>query len=241
MSLRQWPKKSPDLEKLALAVKMDEEPYYLLTKSGHKVKKGSIFGIQGGIGSFNEEAFYSLVGQHANNLCLEYLFTTERVLSYLNEKKINYGIFAFHNSLGGIVEESIEAMRSHYFQIICSFQIPIKHFLMKRKDVLLKENMVVMAHPQVFRQCNQTLLKKYPDFCRRVGEGDLIDTAAAACALSEGRIDKNACILGPKGLARIYNFEIIDSNLQDDKNNLTTFFLVNDPSPRKRIRTSGGC
>jgi len=39
-------------------------------------------------------------------------------------------------------------------------------------------------------------------------------------------IDKNTAILGPKILSEIYDLKIIDENLQDSQNNLTTFFLV---------------
>ena len=58
------------------------------------------------------------------------------------------------------------------------------------------------------------------------GSGDLVDTAKAAWALAKGTIDKNTYILGPKILSNIYNFEVVDENLQDSEKNLTSFFLV---------------
>ena len=83
-----------------------------------------------------------------------------------------------------------------------------------------------MAHPQNFRQCKNNLSIKYPYLKLVSGQGDLLDTARCAEALAKSKIDKNTAILGPKILAEIYNLEIIDENLQDSKNNLTTFFLV---------------
>ena len=56
--------------------------------------------------------------------------------------------------------------------------------------------------------------------------GDLFDTARCAEALANGKLEKNTAILGPKILSKIYDLEIIDENLQDSENNLTTFFLV---------------
>ncbi|MBI5123316.1 hypothetical protein HZA75_05660 [Candidatus Roizmanbacteria bacterium] len=58
------------------------------------------------------------------------------------------------------------------------------------------------------------------------GQGDLVDTARCAESLFKNKIDKNTAILGPKILAKIYNLEIITEDLQDSKDNLTTFFLV---------------
>ena len=97
---------------------------------------------------------------------------------------------------------------------------------MKRKDVDLKNIKTIMAHSQNFRQCKDNLAKKYLNLKQVSGQGDLLDTAKSAEALAKNKIDKNTAILGPKILATIYNLEIIDENLQDNENNLTTFFLV---------------
>ena len=110
--------------------------------------------------------------------------------------------------------------------IVDEFAIPIRHFLMKRKDAKVSDITTIMAHPQVFKQCKSTLAKKHPELIQKSGEGDFVDTAKAAQALAEGNIDKNTAILGPGRLVEIYNFDIIASNLQDDENNFTTFFLV---------------
>ena len=58
------------------------------------------------------------------------------------------------------------------------------------------------------------------------GTGYLVDTAVAAQALFEGNIDSTTAILGPIGLAKLYDLEIIDNNLQDNPKNQTTFWLV---------------
>jgi len=84
-----------------------------------------------------------------------------------------------------------------------------------------------MAHSQNFRQCKDNLSKKYPGLKQVSGQGDLVDTARCAEALSKNMNDKNTAILGPKILSEIYDLKIIDENLQDSQNNLTTFFLVN--------------
>lgn len=190
-------------------------------------KKHLVFGIQGGIGSFNEEAiFYYLKKQKIKKYKIKYLYTTEKVLKNIHEDNIDLGLFAIQNAIGGIVQESTHAMAKYKFKIIEEFEISIKHFLMKRKDVKSREIKTIMAHPQVFQQCPKTLDEKYPNFDLISGKGDLLDTAKAAAALAHGKIPKNTAILGPKNLAKIYNLDIIDENLQDDKKNLTTFFLI---------------
>ena len=190
-------------------------------------RKNIIYGIQGGRGSFNEEAilFYTKKNK-INNFKIKYLFTSEKVLKNLHEGNIDFGLFAIQNAVGGVVEESTQAMVKYKFKIVKEFQILIRHFLMKRRDIDIKQIKTIMAHPQNFAQCKNNLEKKYPNLEQVSGRGNFLDTARCAEALVKSKIDKNTAVLGPKILAEIYNLEIIDKDLQDSTNNLTTFFLV---------------
>lgn len=192
------------------------------------VKKGMlVFGIQGGKGSFNEEALRSYVQKYKiKNYQTNYLYTTEKVLKNLHEGEIDFGLFAIQNAIGGVVQESTHAMAKYRFIIEEEFDIQVSHYLMKRKDVQFSDIKIIMTHDQVFKQCQATLRKKYPEFTQKIGEGDYIDTAKAAYGLATGIVPKNVAILGPRILADIYNLDIVDENLQDSANNLTTFFMV---------------
>lgn len=190
-------------------------------------RKKVIFGIQGGKGSFNEEAILFYVNKNKiKKYQIKYLYTSEKVLKNLHEGNIDYGLFAIQNAVGGVVEESTHAMAKYKFKIVEEFQILIRHFLMKRKDADVKQIKTITAHSQNFRQCKNNLTNKYFNLKQVSGQGDLLDTARSAEALARNRIDKNTAILGPKILAEIYNLEIIDRDLQDIKDNLTSFFLV---------------
>lgn len=190
-------------------------------------RKKIIFGIQGGKGSFNEEAIMFHVKKHKiKKFQIKYLYTSEKVLKNLHEGGIDFGLFAIQNAVGGVVEESTRAMAKYKFKIIEELQIQIRHFLMKRKDVPMEKIKTIMAHSQNFRQCKNNLRKKFTNLKQVSGEGDMADTAKCADALAKGKINKNTAILGPKILADINNLEIIAENLQDEKDNLTSFFLV---------------
>lgn len=190
-------------------------------------RKKIIFGIQGGKGSYNEEAILFYIDKNKiKKYQIKYLFTSEKVLKNLHEGSIDFGLFAIQNAVGGMIEESTYAMAKYRFKIVEEFKILIRHSLMKRKDSKIDEVKVIMAHLQNFRQCKDNLAKRYSDIKQVSGRGDLIDTAKCAEDLSKGKLNKNIAILGPKILSKIYNFDIIDENLQDRQDNLTSFFLV---------------
>src|SRR3989344_3608082 len=186
-----------------------------------------IFGIQGGRGSFNEQAILSYIkSKKISGYKIEYLYTSEKVLKNVHEGNVDFGLFATHNFIGGVGGGFIFGLSGYKFGIVEDVVIPIRHFLMKRKDVSSDNITRIMAHSQVFKQCKSTLTKRFPRFKLESGKGDLVDTARAAEALSLGRIPKTVAILGPKVLSELYDLEIIAENLQDDKINNTSFLLV---------------
>lgn len=190
-------------------------------------KNKIIFGIQGGRGSFNEEALHEYVARHGiKKYGIRYLYTTEKVLKNLHEGNIDFGLFAIQNAIGGVVQESTHAMARYRFKIHEEFGILITHHLMKRKDIPFSEINTIMAHDQVFKQCHGTLLKRYPSYIQKVGEGDYIDHAKVAWGLAKGVLPKQIAVLGPRILAKLYDFDIVDENLQDSERNYTTFFMV---------------
>lgn len=191
--------------------------------------KKTIYGIQGGIGSFNEQALNYFLEKNKidkDSTEIKYLYTTENVLKALDRGNIDYGQFAMHNSVGGIVTESVRAIASYRFKIVEEFGIKIQHYLMKHKDSKLEEIDTIMTHPQVLKQCKSTLEKKYPNLTKISGEGDLIDHAMVAKAIADKQLGKNIVIMGPKILSEIYDLDIIEGNLQDDKENFTSFLMV---------------
>lgn len=187
-----------------------------------------LYGIQGGKGSFNEEALLHYLNKNnrEKEAKIVYLYTSEKVLKHLNQGDIDYGIFATHNSVGGIVDESVQAMARYKFSIVEDIVIPIEHYLMKRKDVEEREIDTIMAHDQVLKQCKRNLAERYSHLEQRTGTGNLVDTAKAAEALAAGELEVTTAILGPKRLSELYDLDVISGGLQDAEINDTHFLLV---------------
>jgi prephenate dehydrogenase len=194
-----------------------------------EVKKGVVtFGIQGGKGSFNEQAVREYIkNKHIANSEIAYLYTSERVLRKLHEGDIDFGLFAMHNAQGGIVAESVRAMSRYTFNIVAEQEVLIRHALMKCRDVEKEKLTSVMGHSQNFLQCREMLARKYPHLKQETGKGDLVDTAKAASHVASGKLPKTAAILGPVILAEMYDLDIIEEDLQDlGEKNITNFLLV---------------
>jgi prephenate dehydrogenase len=190
-----------------------------------------VIGIQGGRGSFNEEAArYFLSRMPDQPFELKYLHTTENVLRALHEGQVDRGQFAIHNSLGGIVTESVTAMSHYHYDIVEEFAIKISHALLIRSDASFTEIDTIMTHPQVLKQCRINLEKKYANLKQTSGDGEMVDHAKVAEHLGKGEIEKNIATMGSKVLAEINKLKIIEENLQDQEHNFTSFLFVQRPA-----------
>ena len=185
------------------------------------------FGIQGGKGSNNEEAIQQYLKRAGiKKYRIRYLYTSENVLSALNKGGIDRGQFAIANLVAGIVDESIQAMGRYKFKIIEQYEIKISHALMIRKDSKISEITTIMTHPQILAQCQQTISEKYPNLKQTSGEKDFMDQSMIAKYLSQKKLPKHIATIGSRILAELYDLQIIEDNLQDDKENYTSFLQV---------------
>lgn len=186
-----------------------------------------LFWIQWGHGSFNEQALEQYCNeQQITDYTVKYLYTTHNVLEAVVHGEVDFGVFAMVNSQWWLVQESLDAIWKYNFTVVADVNLAIKHVLMCRKDIPRYEVSTIMAHPQVFSQCQNTLARHYIRYTLVSGTGDLIDTAKVAESLADGTIDNHIAVLGSRFLASLYDLQIIAENLQDRDDNMTRFLII---------------
>jgi prephenate dehydratase len=182
-----------------------------------------IIGIQGGRGSFSEEAAGIFARNHGlEEYRPEYLVTSEKVLAAVERQEVDYGIFAMENAQGGVVIESVEALAHHRCEIVEMFYIPISQCLLARRGVFLGDITEIHSHQQALRQCRDYLAEHF--WTRPLVEAD--DTAEAARRLKEGELPKTAAVIAPRACADLYGLVVVAMDIHDLKNNLTLFIGV---------------
>lgn len=182
-----------------------------------------IIGVSGARGSFSEQA--ALEYARKNNIAdykMEYLISVENVLTALDERKINLGVFPIENSNGGIVIEAVYAMSRHIFKIKELFEIPVIHCLLARPEIKRAEIKKIASHDQALKQCRMYLRRNWGKI--ELEERD--DTAKAAEDLAEGNLAADTAVIAPEGAAKIYGLEILEKGIQDLKFNFTGFLAV---------------
>lgn len=183
----------------------------------------ALIGIQGGRGSFSEEAAKVFASNNGiDPFEMDYLISSENVLSAVENNNVEYGVFAIENAKGGVVIESVEALANHKCKIIEMFHISISQNLLVKPDMVIGNITEIYSHQQALRQCRDFLAEHF--WTRPLIEAD--DTAESARRLSEGKIPETAAVVASKYCADLYGLSILQEDIQDLKNNLTLFIGI---------------
>ena len=99
---------------------------------------------------------------------------------------------------------------------------PIRHHLLGLPGTKIQDIKNVYSHAQGLSQCSNFIKKN--NFVENVRA----DTAGSAKYISENKI-KNEAAIASKQSAKIYNLDILASNIEDEKGNVTRFLLMGKP------------
>jgi len=106
---------------------------------------------------------------------------------------------------------------------------PIHHHLLGSPGTKIENVKNVFSHAQGLSQCSNFIKKN--NFVENVRA----DTAGSAKYVSESKI-KNEAAIASKQSAKIYNLDILASNIEDEKENVTRFLLMGKPVMQPELK-----
>lgn len=175
--------------------------------------------IQGIEGSFHDQAVQKLFPGQAVELvkCDSFDAVTQSV----KNQKADYGVIAIENSIAGSILPNYNLVEAGGFEILDEVFLNIQMYLMALEGESIIDIFEVHSHPVALLQCKDYLRKFPPQF--KVIEGK--DTASEAKRIRENHLKGVAAIAG-KQVAERYGLTILDSHIQDIKENQTRFVLI---------------
>jgi len=106
---------------------------------------------------------------------------------------------------------------------------PVQHHLLGLRGTKTKDIKHVYSHAQALSQSSQFIKKN--NFIENVSA----DTAGSAKYVSEKK-NKNKAAIASKLSAKIYNLDILESNIEDEKGNVTRFLLMGKPVMQPELK-----
>lgn len=178
--------------------------------------------IQGERGCFSHEAALKLVP----NCQVVPSARSREVFELLSAGAVPAAVIPIENSLAGSVLEHFDLLLAHDVFVQREYRLRINHHLIAAPGVKLKDLRRAFSHPVALDQCRDFFRKH-----SRIRPEPFYDTAGSVKHVVEGRLP-DAAGIGPRQAAAEYGGHILQSDLEDDRQNFTRFFLV---SRQRRI------
>jgi len=183
-------------------------------------------GFLGPAGTFTEEAA-ALIGDN-----LIGFNSILQVLDAVENNNVDMGVVPIENSIEGPVGITLDLLVHDYdLKIKYEIIIPICHNLLINPQANINDIKFVNSHIQALSQCR--------NFIEALNVTvNATPSTSSAAEMVKGNI--NSAAIGNKRAAELYGLKIVETNIQDYKNNVTRFVVINkkDHKPTGNDKTS---
>jgi prephenate dehydratase len=173
--------------------------------------------IQGERGAFSHQAALDLVRRAQVLACA----TSVQVFDALDSGRAAAAVIPVENTLAGPVGEHLDLLLERDVFIHAEMRLRIEHNLIAAPGVRLKDIRQVLSHPVALDQCRNFFRRN-----RGISQVPFYDTAGSVKHVMAGKLRDTAAIAS-RHAAKEYRAHVLQTSLEDDKQNFTRFFLIN--------------
>jgi len=195
-----------------------------------KSVQGIVVAFQGEIGAYSEQAAFNFFGPSVKVKPCESL---DDVFKAVEGAEVSFGIVPIENSLEGSISRAYDLLLNSSLKVCGEMELRVVHCLIANPGARVDLIKKVYSHPQALGQCRAFL--KHLN-CELV---PTYDTAGSVKMVKEMGIVDGAAIASARA-AEIYDMKIIASEIEDNPNNFTRFFILSqqDSAPSGNDKTS---
>jgi prephenate dehydratase len=172
--------------------------------------------IQGERGAFSHQAALELVRGAEVVACA----TSAQVFDALDSRQAAAAVIPVENTLAGPVGEHLDLLLERDVFIHAELRLRIEHNLIAAPGTKLKDVRKVLSHPVALDQCRNFFSKH-----REIRAVPFYDTAGSVKHVVAERLRDTAAIASRRA-AEEYGGRILQSGLEDEKQNFTRFFVI---------------
>ncbi|MCL4546840.1 MAG: prephenate dehydratase [Actinobacteria bacterium] len=178
-------------------------------------------------GTFSHEALLKYCGNSKEIISIP-MPTIVDVIKSIDKGEADEGVAPIENSIEGSVNITQDVLTfESEAKIIRELTLPIKHNLIAKKGVKIKNIKKIISHPHATAQCRMFLSANLPD-------AEIIAANSTAEAIKKlTNLEPDAAAIGTKTAAQLYDLEIIADDIEDSKVNKTRFIFLGSYIPSK--------
>jgi prephenate dehydratase len=181
--------------------------------------------IQGERGSFSHEAALVYEPEAGIRACT----LSPEAFRMLDSGEVDVAVLPIENSLAGSVVEHYDLLWQHEVKVEQEIRLRIRHYLIGLPGSELDSIHRVYSHPVALAQCRR-FLADHP----HMEAIPFYDTAGSVKQLVELR-DRHAAGIASMQAAIVYDGSILASEIEDNAENFTRFFVLKRPEDISRF------
>ncbi|HOV13449.1 MAG TPA: prephenate dehydratase [Spirochaetota bacterium] len=164
--------------------------------------------------SFTNEASIKYFGKESTFISINRI---SDVFDKIVNDEVDFGVTPSENSIGGTIQDTLDLFINSDIKVYDQITLEINQNLMANceKDNIKK----IYSHPQSLLQCANYLNKNFKDV-------EIIETLSNSKAALIASGENNSASIGPKLCSEVYGLKILETDIQDSKNNQTKFFII---------------
>lgn len=168
-----------------------------------------------------ENTFHDLARKRfLPQLTPHYYKTFEEIFQSLKQGKVNQALIALKNSHSGKVAHNLEVIKTEGFTLLEEFELPVNLCLGSMKPNTINSIKKIFSHPMAIEETTE-YFSKYSHI-------KFVSSTSTAGAIDELRnsYSQNAGVISSREALEDQKLLIIAENIQDEKDNTTTFGLI---------------
>lgn len=173
--------------------------------------------FQGVEGAYSQQAMIEFFGENCDSFQVD---TWKDAMEAILNGEADFAVLPIENSSAGIVSENYDLLVNYDNYIVAEQIIRIDHALLSIEGAKLSDIQTVYSHPQALMQCSE-----YFDSHRECEKISVKNTAYAAKYIKEEN-DITKAAIASAVTADIYGLQVLDNQIQNNKNNSTRFIIV---------------
>jgi prephenate dehydratase len=181
--------------------------------------------FQGELGAFSQQAIQQLLGPRAEPIpCQRF----DQVFAALKSRHVDAAVVPIENTLAGSVYENYDLLMKFPFEITAETSVRVVHNLIAPPGADLRKIRRVFSHPVALNQCLDFFTRR-----PQIERVPFYDTAGSVKMIMEER-PEGAAAIASELAARNYGAGILKRGIEDDRQNFTRFFLLEQAGSKPR-------
>lgn len=180
------------------------------------LNKNDKIGYLGEIGSFSYQAAVEYFGE---DMDIHNKSSFDEIINGVADNSLDCAVLPIENTLTGDINQVIDLLIKNDVSITGEHIIKIEHNLLGKKGSKIEDIDSVISHPQALEQCS--------DYIKANNLNKELAASTATAALRIVKDDrKNIGAIASKLACKIYDLELLKSNIENNNDNFTRFIVI---------------